>query len=88
MLKQKRSSYKFNAFLAEAERNEHLKRLGLKDLLAACFQRLTKYPLLLGNLLNTFDPATRADERRILERAVIKSKDILGQVNALVKREA
>jgi len=28
-----------------------LGRLGLKDLLASCFQRLTKYPLLLENLL-------------------------------------
>lgn len=88
LLNQKRNNYKFVAFLSEAERNESLNRLGLKDLLAACFQRLTKYPLLLGSLLNTFDPTTRTEERRLLERAVNRSKEILGQVNALVKQEA
>lgn len=86
LLKLKRS-YNFLTFLSEAERNEHLNRLGLKDLLGGCFQRVTKYPLLLNSLLNTFDPLTRTEERRLLERALAKSRAIMTEIDAVVRKE-
>lgn len=46
-----RKDTKVGEFLAQVANQQMLGRLGIKDLLASCFQRLTKYPLLLDNLL-------------------------------------
>jgi len=46
-----RKDTKSGEFLAQVANQQMLGRLGIKDLLASCFQRLTKYPLLLDNLL-------------------------------------
>lgn len=46
-----RKDSKAGEFLAQVANQQMLGRLGIKDLLASCFQRLTKYPLLLDNLL-------------------------------------
>lgn len=46
-----RKDTKVGEFLAQVATQQMLGRLGIKDLLASCFQRLTKYPLLLENLL-------------------------------------
>lgn len=46
-----RKDTKSGEFLAQVATQQMLGRLGIKDLLASCFQRLTKYPLLLDNLL-------------------------------------
>lgn len=46
-----RKDTKAGEFLAQVANQQMLGRLGIKDLLASCFQRLTKYPLLLENLL-------------------------------------
>lgn len=46
-----RRDTKVGEFLAQVTSQRMIGRLGIKDLLASCFQRLTKYPLLLENLL-------------------------------------
>lgn len=46
-----RKDTKVGEFLAQVANQQMLGRLGVKDLLASCFQRLTKYPLLLDNLI-------------------------------------
>lgn len=46
-----RRESKVGDFLAQITSQRMVGRLGIKDLLASCFQRLTKYPLLLENLL-------------------------------------
>lgn len=54
-----RKDTKAGEFLAQVANQQMLGRLGIKDLLASCFQRLTKYPLLLDNLLKA-TPVTSA----------------------------
>lgn len=46
-----RRETKVGDFIALVTSQQMIGRLGIKDLLASCFQRLTKYPLLLENLL-------------------------------------
>jgi hypothetical protein len=46
-----RRDTKAGEFLAQVTSQRMVGRLGVKDLLASCFQRLAKYPLLLENLL-------------------------------------
>lgn len=46
-----RKDSRIGEFLAQVNNQQMIGRLGIKDLLASCFQRLTKYPLLLENLL-------------------------------------
>ena len=77
-LKMKKDS-KFVAFLTEAEAQEACKRLDLKAILACCFQRLTKYPLLLDNLLK----ATNRDieDYELIECALKRTREILHVIN-------
>lgn len=49
--KMTRRDTKTGEFLAQVTSQRMVGRLGVKDLLASCFQRLTKYPLLLESLL-------------------------------------
>lgn len=57
-----RPATKVGEFLAQVTSQQMVGRLGIKDLLAACFQRLTKYPLLLEGLLKS-TPRTVSFER-------------------------
>lgn len=54
LLKAKMKTQKFALFLAAAENTPELDRLKFNDLLAAPFQRITRYPLLIGEVLGTF----------------------------------
>lgn len=56
-----RRDTKVGEFLAQVTSQQMIGRLGIKDLLASCFQRLTKYPLLLENLLKS-TPQISPDE--------------------------
>lgn len=48
-----RKDSRIGDFLTQVSNQQMVGRLGIKDLLASCFQRLTKYPLLLENLLRS-----------------------------------
>lgn len=57
-----RRDTKVGEFLAHVTSQQMVGRLGIKDLLASCFQRLTKYPLLLENLLKATPEAPHEDD--------------------------
>lgn len=76
---------KFQAFLNEAEANPVCRRLGIKDMIPAVMQRLTKYPLLFEQLYNCTNPDST--EYKNLKRALDLSKEILCSVNH-AKKEA
>jgi Rho guanine nucleotide exchange factor 12 len=79
-----RKDSKLATFLAEAEANKCCRRLQLKDMLASCFQRITKYPLLMDTLLKAMENVD-TDEYHLVEQACKKSKQILHNVNECVK---
>lgn len=81
-----RKDTKAGEFLAQVANQQMLGRLGIKDLLASCFQRLTKYPLLLDNLLKA-TPDTCPEEKLCISRALVTSRLILTHVNDAVKQE-
>ncbi|CAG0882122.1 unnamed protein product [Cyprideis torosa] len=63
----------------ESESDRRCQRLKLNDLIVSEMQRLTKYPLLLENLLKLkISHPTELDK---VERALIRSKDIVNHVN-------
>ncbi|XP_030833965.1 interaptin isoform X2 [Strongylocentrotus purpuratus] len=70
-------------FMDEAEGNPLCRRLPLPGIVATGYQRLTKYPLLIENLLK-YTPAKSPEYER-LGRALEKSKEILSYVNQAVK---
>ncbi|RWS15163.1 uncharacterized protein B4U79_09308 [Dinothrombium tinctorium] len=80
-----KKDWKLSSFLSDAESHEICRRLQLKDMLASCFQRITKYPLLFENLLKAtpFD-----EEKKHLQHALQRSKQILMTVNEAIKKEA
>ncbi|KJE93774.1 hypothetical protein, variant [Capsaspora owczarzaki ATCC 30864] len=53
LLAHKRSNKQFAAFLEECQLNASCRKLALQSFLAAPFQRITRYPLLLRLLVNT-----------------------------------
>lgn len=57
-----RRETKVGEFIAHVTSQQMVGRLGIKDLLASCFQRLTKYPLLLENLLKATPQAPKEDD--------------------------
>ncbi|XP_042296336.1 rho guanine nucleotide exchange factor 11 isoform X3 [Sceloporus undulatus] len=80
----KRKEARFQLFMQEAESNPQCRRLQLKDLIISEMQRLTKYPLLLENIIkHTQDSAL---EHRKLCRARDQCRQILRYVNEAVKR--
>ncbi|ESO99927.1 hypothetical protein LOTGIDRAFT_113144 [Lottia gigantea] len=81
--KQQRKEQRLSQFLNDAESNPLCRRLQLKDLVPTQFQRLTKYPLLIENLLKYTQ--TNTDEYRKLTLAHQKTKEILAEVNQSVK---
>uniref|UniRef100_A0A131YRA1 Guanine nucleotide exchange factor n=1 Tax=Rhipicephalus appendiculatus TaxID=34631 RepID=A0A131YRA1_RHIAP len=74
---------KLAQFLADAEMHPLCRRLQLKDLVAAGFQRLTKYPLLIENVAK--HSALGSTEHAQLQRALQCSKRILAHVNQAVR---
>lgn len=70
-----RKDTKVGEFLAQVANQQMLGRLGIKDLLASCFQRLTKYPLLLENLLKA-TPTTGATQVGHVAGTGIHSKSL------------
>uniref|UniRef100_A0A8D0G2Y5 Rho guanine nucleotide exchange factor 11 n=1 Tax=Sphenodon punctatus TaxID=8508 RepID=A0A8D0G2Y5_SPHPU len=81
--KQRKES-RFQLFMQEAESSPQCRRLQLKDLIISEMQRLTKYPLLLENILKHTDGATPEHEK--LSRARDQCREILKSVNEAVKR--
>ncbi|XP_015781648.1 rho guanine nucleotide exchange factor 12 isoform X2 [Tetranychus urticae] len=79
LLNKMKKDSKFALFLNEAESHERCKRLDLKALLAFCFQRVTKYPLLLDNLLKATERGSK--EYELIEQAYQRTKDILHVIN-------
>ncbi|NWI21645.1 ARHGB factor, partial [Crypturellus soui] len=81
--KQRKES-RFQLFMQEAESNPQCRRLQLKDLIISEMQRLTKYPLLLENILKHTEAGTSEHDK--LCRARDQCRDILKHVNEAVKR--
>ncbi|XP_066907035.1 rho guanine nucleotide exchange factor 12 isoform X2 [Halyomorpha halys] len=85
LLKEKRKKdQKFHNFLNEAEMNSVCRRLQLKDILPTGWQRLTKYPLLLENLVK-YSKGCDSEEVNRLQRALERSKEVLNHVDSAIK---
>ncbi|XP_051849680.1 rho guanine nucleotide exchange factor 11 isoform X2 [Antechinus flavipes] len=81
--KQRKES-RFQLFMQEAESNPQCRRLQLKDLIVSEMQRLTKYPLLLENIIKYTDDSS--SEYHKLCRARDQCREILKYVNEAVKQ--
>ncbi|CAL8361291.1 unnamed protein product [Merluccius merluccius] len=79
--RQKKDS-RFNSFIQEAESNRLCRRLQLKDIIPVEMQRLTKYPLLLDNIIKYTDNAAEKDK---VKQASDCCRKILNHVNQAVK---
>uniref|UniRef100_A0A8C2TQ80 Rho guanine nucleotide exchange factor 11 n=1 Tax=Coturnix japonica TaxID=93934 RepID=A0A8C2TQ80_COTJA len=79
-----RKETRFQIFMQEAESNPQCRRLQLKDLIISEMQRLTKYPLLLENILKHTEAGTSEHDK--LCRARDHCRDILKYVNEAVKQ--
>ncbi|KAM3918673.1 rho guanine nucleotide exchange factor 11 isoform 2-T2 [Leptodactylus fuscus] len=80
----KRKEARFNLFMQEAESSPQCRRLQLKDLIVSEMQRLTKYPLLLENIIKHTDAGTPEYEKLCHSRD--RCRDILKFVNESVKQ--
>ncbi|KAF2364275.1 Dbl (DH) domain [Trinorchestia longiramus] len=83
----KKRDQKLASFLQERENHPYCRRLQLKDMLPAGFQRLSKYPLLLESLLGYTDLDKYPEEYEQINRCLIRAKEILASVNAAVREE-
>ncbi|KAM8882688.1 rho guanine nucleotide exchange factor 11 isoform 3-T3 [Synchiropus picturatus] len=79
----KRKDTRFAHIIQECEASPHCRRLQLKDLLVSEMQRLTKYPLLLYNIIKHTE-AGSADFPK-LQRAQTCCRGILQAVNEVVR---
>ncbi|XP_006795521.1 rho guanine nucleotide exchange factor 12 isoform X2 [Neolamprologus brichardi] len=79
--KQKKDS-RFTSFILEAESNRQCRRLQLKDIIPVEMLRLTKYPLLLDNIVKYTD---NAEEKEKVKQAADYCRKILSHVNQAVK---
>uniref|UniRef100_A0A1A8KZR6 Rho guanine nucleotide exchange factor (GEF) 12 n=1 Tax=Nothobranchius pienaari TaxID=704102 RepID=A0A1A8KZR6_9TELE len=79
--KQKKDS-RFISFIQEAESNRLCRRLQLKDIIPVEMLRLTKYPLLLDNIVKYTDIAV---EKQKVKQAAECCRRILSHVNQAVK---
>ncbi|XP_043976514.1 rho guanine nucleotide exchange factor 12 isoform X2 [Gambusia affinis] len=79
--KQKKDS-RFTSFIQEAESNRQCRRLQLKDIIPVEMLRLTKYPLLIDNIVKyTDDPV----EKHKVKQAADCCRKILSHVNQALK---
>ncbi|KAG3281826.1 Rho guanine nucleotide exchange factor 11, transcript variant X4 [Ictidomys tridecemlineatus] len=81
--KQRKES-RFQLFMQEAESHPQCRRLQLRDLIISEMQRLTKYPLLLENIIKHTEVGTPEYEK--LCRARDHCREILKFVNEAVKQ--
>ncbi|XP_006861801.1 PREDICTED: rho guanine nucleotide exchange factor 11 [Chrysochloris asiatica] len=81
--KQRKES-RFQLFMQEAESHPQCRRLQLRDLIISEMQRLTKYPLLLENIIKHTEGSTSEHEK--LCRARDQCREILKYVNEAVKQ--
>ncbi|XP_036778490.2 rho guanine nucleotide exchange factor 11 isoform X3 [Manis pentadactyla] len=81
--KQRKES-RFQLFMQEAESHPQCRRLQLRDLIISEMQRLTKYPLLLENIIKHTEGGTTEHEK--LCRARDQCREILKYVNEAVKQ--
>lgn len=81
--KQRKES-RFQLFMQEAESHPQCRRLQLRDLIISEMQRLTKYPLLLENIIKHTAGGTSEYEK--LCRARDQCREILKFVNEAVKQ--
>ncbi|XP_076788747.1 rho guanine nucleotide exchange factor 11 isoform X7 [Arvicanthis niloticus] len=81
--KQRKES-RFQLFMQEAESHPQCRRLQLRDLIISEMQRLTKYPLLLENIIKHTEGGTSEHEK--LCRARDQCREILKFVNEAVKQ--
>lgn len=77
-----RKDTKAGEFLAQVANQQMIGRLGIKDLLASCFQRLTKYPLLLDNLLKATPVGTCGFHAKSLSEGSIATSLASSTVNS------
>ncbi|XP_071526486.1 rho guanine nucleotide exchange factor 11-like isoform X12 [Panulirus ornatus] len=82
--RQKRDQ-RLSSFLQEQENNPACRRLQLKDMLPAGFQRLSKYPLFMESLLAYTDSNTHPEEYEQISRALERAREILAYVNTAVQ---
>ncbi|XP_077012641.1 rho guanine nucleotide exchange factor 11 isoform X4 [Tamandua tetradactyla] len=81
--KQRKES-RFQLFMQEAESHPQCRRLQLRDLIISEMQRLTKYPLLLENIIKHTEGGS--SEHKKLCRARDQCREILKYVNEAVKQ--
>ncbi|XP_069073973.1 rho guanine nucleotide exchange factor 11 isoform X2 [Pleurodeles waltl] len=79
-----RKEPRFNLFMQEAESSPQCRRLQLKDLIVSEMQRLTKYPLLLDNIIKHTNGGSSEQEK--LYRCRDRCRAILKYVNEGVKQ--
>ncbi|XP_045154338.1 rho guanine nucleotide exchange factor 11 isoform X2 [Echinops telfairi] len=79
-----RKEGRFQLFMQEAESHPQCRRLQLRDLIISEMQRLTKYPLLLENIIRHTEGGTSEHEK--LCRARDQCREILKHVNEAVKQ--
>ncbi|XP_070710540.1 rho guanine nucleotide exchange factor 11 isoform X2 [Pempheris klunzingeri] len=78
-----RKDPRFAHIIQECEASPHCRRLQLKDLLVSEMQRLTKYPLLLDNIIKHTEAAS--SDLLSLQRAQACCRGILQAVNEVVR---
>ncbi|XP_073330662.1 rho guanine nucleotide exchange factor 11 isoform X2 [Pagrus major] len=78
-----RKDPRFAHIIQECEASPHCRRLQLKDLLVSEMQRLTKYPLLLDNIIKHTEAG--ASDLPSLQRAQACCRGILQAVNEVVR---
>nr|XP_046236179.1 rho guanine nucleotide exchange factor 11 isoform X1 [Scatophagus argus] len=79
----KRKDPRFAHVIQECEASPHCRRLQLKDMLVSEMQRLTKYPLLLDNII--IHTEAGASDLPFLQRAKACCRGILQAVNEVVR---
>ncbi|XP_077598612.1 rho guanine nucleotide exchange factor 11 [Stigmatopora nigra] len=79
----RRKEPRFAHLVQECEASRHCRRLQLKDLLVSEMQRLTKYPLLLDNIIKHTEGSS--DDLPALRRAQARCRRILQAVNEVVR---
>ncbi|KAL7880638.1 hypothetical protein SRHO_G00028920 [Serrasalmus rhombeus] len=78
-----RKDPRFAHLIQECEASPHCRRLQLKDLLVSEMQRLTKYPLLLDNIIKYTEASS--PDLQPLQRAQACCRGILQTVNEVVR---
>ncbi|XP_053089332.1 rho guanine nucleotide exchange factor 11 isoform X4 [Pangasianodon hypophthalmus] len=78
-----RKDPRFAHLIQECEASPHCRRLQLKDLLVSEMQRLTKYPLLLDNIIKHTEASS--PDLQPLQRAQVCCRGILQAVNEVVR---